>query len=98
MEKAGLATPNVRRPAVRELPVPKLHGQFLPARPAFWRLNGGLLCTAFNRRRRIGDIRRFAPPVRVIFGARGRTLNPRVARNFAALFPNSELHLLDGAG
>ena len=85
-------------PAVRERLVPQLYGQFLPARPAFWRLNDGLLGTAFNRRRRIGDIRRFAPPVRVIFGARDRTLNPRVARNFAALFPNSELHLLDGAG
>jgi pimeloyl-ACP methyl ester carboxylesterase len=34
----------------------------------------------------------------VIFGARDRTLNPRVAKNFASLFPNSELHLLDGAG
>jgi haloalkane dehalogenase len=50
------------------------------------------------RRRRIGDLRRFAPPVRVIFGARDRYLNPQVARNFAALFPNSQLHLLDDAG
>ena len=96
--RPGWRPPHVRRPAVRERLVPQLYGQFLPARPAFWRLNGGLLGTAFNRRRRIGDIRRFAPPVRVIFGARDRTLNPRVARNFAALFPNSELHLLDGAG
>jgi len=43
-------------------------------------------------------MRRFSRPVRVIFGARDRYLNPRVARNFAALFPHSELHLLDGAG
>jgi haloalkane dehalogenase len=50
------------------------------------------------RRRRIPQLRRFAPPVRVIFGAGDRYLNPRVAANFAALFPNSELHLLDGAG
>jgi pimeloyl-ACP methyl ester carboxylesterase len=49
------------------------------------------------RRRRIGELRRFGRPVRVIFGARDRYLNPRVARNFAALFPNSQLHLLDGA-
>jgi haloalkane dehalogenase len=34
----------------------------------------------------------------VIFGARDRALNPRVAKNFASLFPNSELHLLDDAG
>jgi pimeloyl-ACP methyl ester carboxylesterase len=43
-------------------------------------------------------MRRFAPPVRVVFGARDRSLNPRVARRFAALFPNSQLHLIDGAG
>jgi haloalkane dehalogenase len=43
-------------------------------------------------------MRRFGPPVRVIFGARDRYLNPRVARDFSALFPNNELHLLDGGG
>jgi pimeloyl-ACP methyl ester carboxylesterase len=43
-------------------------------------------------------MRRFGPPVRVVFGARDRYLNPHVAQNFAALFPHSELHLLDGAG
>jgi haloalkane dehalogenase len=51
-----------------------------------------------SRRRRIPELRRFDPPVRVIFGALDRSLNPRVARQFAALFPNSQLHLLDGAG
>jgi haloalkane dehalogenase len=50
------------------------------------------------RRRRTGDMRRFGPPVRVVFGARDRYLNPHVARNFTALFPHSELHLIDGAG
>jgi pimeloyl-ACP methyl ester carboxylesterase len=50
------------------------------------------------RRRRLGDLRRFSRPVRVIFGARDRYLNPRVARSFAALFPDCELHLLDSAG
>ena len=84
--------------AVRELLVPQLYEQFLPARPAFWRLNDDLLGTVLSRRRRIPQLRRFAPPVRVIFGARDRALNPRVAKNFASLFPNSELHLLDDAG
>ena len=84
--------------AVRELLVPQLYEQFLPARPAFWRLNDDLLGTVLTRRRRIPQLRRFAPLVRVIFGARDRALNPRVAKNFAALFPHSELHLLDGAG
>ncbi len=78
--------------------VAQLYEQFLPARPAFWRLNDDLLGTVLSRRRRIPELRRFDRPVRVIFGARDRDLNPRVARQFAALFPNSQLHLLDGAG
>jgi haloalkane dehalogenase len=88
----------IQDPEVRELLVPQLYEQFLPARPAFWRLNDDLLGAVLTRRRRIPQLRRFARPVRIIFGARDRTLNPRVARNFAALFPHSDLHLLDGAG
>ncbi|MCE7001995.1 alpha/beta hydrolase [Kibdelosporangium philippinense] len=78
--------------------VAQLYEQFIPARPAFWRLNDDLLGTVLTHRRRIPDLRRFTPPVRVIFGVRDRYLNPRVAREFAALFPHSELHLLDDAG
>jgi haloalkane dehalogenase len=75
-----------------------LYEQFRAARPAFWRLNDDLLSTVLSRRRRVADIRQFKPPVRVVFGARDRYLNPRVARRFAALFPDSELHLVEGAG
>jgi haloalkane dehalogenase len=78
--------------------VEQLYEQFLPARPAFWRLNDDLLGTVLTRRRHIPDMRRFAPPVQVIFGSRDRYLNPHVARQFAAVFPNSQLHLLDDAG
>jgi hypothetical protein len=74
-------------PAIRAELVPQLYEQFLPARPAFWRLNDDLLGAVLTRRRRIPDMRRFGPPVRVIFGARDRYLNPRVARDFSALFP-----------
>jgi haloalkane dehalogenase len=88
----------IQDPAVRDELVPQLYEQSLPARPAFWRLNDDLLTAVAARRRRIGDLRRFGRPVRVIFGARDRHLNPQVARNFAALFPDSELHLLDDAG
>ena len=88
----------IRDPEVREPLVAQLSKQFLAARPAFWRLNEDLLGTVLSRRRRIPDLRLFSPPVRVIFGARDRYLNARVARRFAALFPNSELHLLENAG
>jgi haloalkane dehalogenase len=84
--------------AVRQTLVPQLYAQFLPARPAFWRLNDDLLGAVLARRRRIPEIRRFGPPVQVIFGARDRYLNPRVARNFATLFLHSELHLLGRGG
>lgn len=88
----------IQDPAIRDELVPQLYEQSLPARPAFWRLNDDLLTAVASRRRRIGDMRRFGRPVRVIFGARDRYLNPQVARSFARLFPNCELHLLPDAG
>jgi haloalkane dehalogenase len=88
----------IRDREVADAYVPQLYEQFLPARPAFWRLNDDLLGTVLNRRRRVGELRRFDPPVRVVFGARDRSLNPRVGLRFAALFPHSELHLLADAG
>jgi haloalkane dehalogenase len=78
--------------------VPRLYEDFLAARPAFWRLNDDLLGTVLSRRRRVADMHRFAPPVRVVFGARDRYLNTAVARRFASIFPHADLHLLGGAG
>lgn len=83
-----------RRAAV----VPALYERFVPAEPAFWRLNEDLLGAIWCRRRRLPELRRFPRPVRIAFGARDRWLNPRVARNLAAQFPDAELHLIPGAG
>jgi haloalkane dehalogenase len=83
---------------VRNRMVPQLYEDFLPAREAFWRLNDDLIGTVLSRRRRVGALRSFAAPVRVVFGADDRYLNPGVALEFANLFPNSELHLIPRAG
>ncbi|BCB77464.1 alpha/beta fold hydrolase [Phytohabitans flavus] len=82
---------------VRREVVPRLARDFPSAQPAFFRLNQDLLGTLVRRRRRIADMRRFTPPVRVVFGTQDRYLNARVARRFADLFPNADLHLLPGA-
>jgi pimeloyl-ACP methyl ester carboxylesterase len=88
----------IQDPGVRRELVPLLYEQFAAARPAFWSLNDELLRVVISRRKRRKEMRAFTPPVKIIFGARDRYLNPRVARDFADLFPASELHLLLGAG
>ncbi|HYN93730.1 MAG TPA: alpha/beta hydrolase [Pilimelia sp.] len=88
----------IRDPAVRDQLVTRLYEQFPAARPAFWRLNEDLLGTVRRNGRRAADLRAFRRPVRIVFGARDRYLGPRVARRFAALFPDPELHLIAGAG
>jgi haloalkane dehalogenase len=88
----------IRDPDVREAMVPELYAQFRAARPAFWALNDDLLGTCLSRRKRVPEMRAFDRPVRIIFGETDRTLNPRVAKRFHELFPNSELFLLSGAG
>jgi pimeloyl-ACP methyl ester carboxylesterase len=88
----------IKDPAARAQLVTELYEQFLPARPAFWRLNDDLMTAVLARRFRVRQMRRFRPPVVVIFGASDRYLNPRVGARFAALFPNAEMHLLSGAG
>jgi pimeloyl-ACP methyl ester carboxylesterase len=88
----------IQDPDVRDQLVPLLYGEFVAAQPAFMRLNEDLIPTVLRRRRRVAQLRQFEPPVRIVFGSLDRYLNPRVALQFAALFPNSELHLVDRAG
>ncbi|GIH02981.1 hydrolase [Rhizocola hellebori] len=88
----------IQDPAIRGPFVAELYEQFDAARPAFWRLNEDLIGTVIRGTRRVGLLRNFTPPVRIVFGAKDRYLTPRVARRFAELFPNSDLHLLPDAG
>jgi haloalkane dehalogenase len=88
----------IQDPAIRGPFVADLYEQFDAARPAFWRLNEDLLGTVIRGTRRVGLLRKFTPPVRIVFGAKDRYLSPRVALRFAELFPHSELHLLPDAG
>ncbi|WBB67976.1 alpha/beta hydrolase [Micromonospora sp. WMMD812] len=84
-------------PGRRRTVVPALYEQFVAAEPAFWRLNDDLLGTIWARRRRVTDVHRFDRPVRVVFGAEDRYLNPRVARALARLFPRADLELVPDA-
>jgi haloalkane dehalogenase len=80
----------------REL-VAELYEQFRPERPAFFSLNDDLLRTTISRRRRFAEMKSFARPVRIVFGAADPYLNARVAKEFHRLFPTSELFLLPNA-
>jgi haloalkane dehalogenase len=77
--------------------VAELYEQFRPERPAFFSLNADLLGTTISRRRRFAEMRSFAQPVRIIFGAADPYLNTGVAKRFHRLFPTSEVFLLPNA-
>jgi haloalkane dehalogenase len=88
----------IRDPVARAAFVATLYEQFHSSRPAFWRLNEDLLGTVWSRRRRLPELHRFRRPVSVIFGARDRYLNPKVASRLVAAFPQADLHLIANAG
>jgi haloalkane dehalogenase len=86
--------------ARRQQVVRRLYRQFEEAptaHRAFFALNEDLLATVRARTRRDPELRTLTAPVRIVFGANDRFLNPRVARAFHQRLPRSELFLLDGA-
>jgi pimeloyl-ACP methyl ester carboxylesterase len=87
-------------PKVGQEFLPLLYQQFVASpstHEAFFGLNRDLRSTIAAGTAAVPRLRRFARPVRIVFGAADPYLNPRVARQFHALFPTSELSLLDGA-
>ena len=66
-------------------------------RRAFFGLNRVLISEVAARKQRVAEMRAFPKPVSIVFGAEDENLNPGVARELDALFPNSKLHLVDGA-
>ena len=66
-------------------------------RRAFFGLNRVLITEIEQRKARVADMQVFPQPVMIIFGAEDANLNVGVARELDAIFPNSELHLVDDA-
>lgn len=84
-------------PGDRQEVVAELYGQFRAERPAFFSLNADLVGTTISRRKRFAEMRSFARPVRIAFGAADPYLNAGVAKRFHQLFPTSDLFLLPNA-
>ncbi len=89
-----------RDPQVRAEFLPRLYRQFTTdpsAHGAFFGLNRDLRSAVASGTAALPRLRRFARPVRIIFGAADPYLNAGVARRFHELLPASELFLLEGA-
>jgi pimeloyl-ACP methyl ester carboxylesterase len=90
----------IHDPDVRNRFVPLLYQQFAAspsAHEAFFGLNQDLWSAIASGTAAVPRLRQFTRPVRIIFGAADPYLNAGVARRFHALFPASELFLLEGA-
>lgn len=83
---------------VRARFVPVITHEVAAIRPAFFSATSVLWAEVNARDKEVPRMRAFDQPVLVIFGADDPYLNAGVARDFAALFPRSRLHLLPNAG
>jgi haloalkane dehalogenase len=84
--------------AVRDAYTPIITNASVAMRPAFFSSTSVLWQELEARRAVVPRLRLFTKPVHIIFGQDDPYLNPRVAREFAALFPNSSLTLVPNAG
>ena len=87
----------VADPELRRTLVPAFYEKFRATRPAFWRLNADLVGTVTDRARKVARLKKFTPPVRIVFGTDDPYLNVHVARHFARIYQTTDLHLLAGA-
>ena len=84
----------------REKFVPLLNEQFKgenTTQSAFFQLNKDLRSTIKRGTKQLDLLRSFEKEVTIIFGAADKYLNKEMAKEFADIFPNSNLHLIDGA-
>jgi pimeloyl-ACP methyl ester carboxylesterase len=81
----------------RDTFVPLLLAQSFDMRPAFFQLNKVLVQEVQQRVAHLPRLKAFQRPVRIIFGADDPYLNVGVARDFRALFPDSELFIIESA-
>ena len=83
--------------AVRDRHLKVLSHYSFDMRPAFFGLNAVLRAEIEARAANLPRMRDFQRPVLIVFGAEDKTLNPGVAREFGALFPNTTLHQIGRA-
>jgi haloalkane dehalogenase len=86
------------REAPRRVFLPVFEHDIPSARPALFGTTASLLENVRARLANVPRMQAFPRPVLVAFGADDLTLNPTVARAFAAVFPGSRLELLRDAG
>lgn len=84
--------------AVRDAYTPIITNASVSMRSAFFSSTSVLWQELEARRAVVPRLRLFTRPVHIIFGQDDPYLNPRVAREIAALFPNSSLTLVQNAG
>lgn len=78
--------------------VPIFAQQCFDIRPAFFSLNKVLREEVSSRNERINEMKEFEPRALILFGSKDPYLNSDVAREFADVFPNSLLKLVDDGG